>query len=105
MIIYHDTTSLAEMLQSACMDHDGEFKPEAWAAYLDEQQGAPGVTVQVRHNDGSFEAVLHREATFWEVEGDGTLTVLVDDLSAPLAVYASGVWASAHLGDRSGDAL
>ena len=104
MIIYHDTTSLAEMLQSACMDHDGEFNPEAWAEYLDAHQDAPGVTVQVRHEDGTFRAVLHREATFWEVEGDGTLTVLVDDLNT-VAVYASGVWASAHLGDRTGDAL
>ena len=104
MIIYHDTTSLAEMLQSACMDHDGEFNPGSWAEYLDAHQDAPGVTVQVRHEDGTFRAVLHREATSWEVEGDGTLTVLVDDLNT-LAVYASGVWASAHSGDRTGDAL
>ena len=44
MIIYHDTTSLAEMLQSACMDHDGEFNPEAWAAYLDEHQDGRPIT-------------------------------------------------------------
>ena len=38
MIIYRDTASLAEMLQSACMDHDGEFNPVAWAEYLDDNQ-------------------------------------------------------------------
>lgn len=38
MIIYHDTTSLAEMLQSASVDHDGEFNPGSWAEYLDEHQ-------------------------------------------------------------------
>ena len=38
MIIYHDTTSLAEMLQSASADHDGEFNPVAWAEYLDDNQ-------------------------------------------------------------------
>ena len=38
MIIYHDTTSLAEMLQSANVDHDGEFNPGSWAEYLDEHQ-------------------------------------------------------------------
>lgn len=44
MIIYHDTTSLAEMLQSACMDHDGEFNPGSWAEYLDDNQDGRPIT-------------------------------------------------------------
>ena len=38
MITYHDTTSLAEMLQFASADHGGEFDPESWAEYLDDNQ-------------------------------------------------------------------
>ena len=48
MIIYHDTTSLAEMLQAACMDHDGEFKPGSWAEYLDEHQDGHPITAPLR---------------------------------------------------------
>ena len=44
MIIYHDTTSLAEMLQSASADHDGEFNPGSWAEYLDDNQDGRPIT-------------------------------------------------------------
>ena len=44
MIIYHDTTSLAEMLQSASVDHDGEFNPGSWAEYLDDNQDGRPIT-------------------------------------------------------------
>ena len=44
MTIYHDTTSLAEMLQSASADHDGEFNPVAWAEYLDDHQDGHPIT-------------------------------------------------------------
>ena len=36
------------MLQSASMDHDGEFKPGSWAEYLDEHQDGRTATAPLR---------------------------------------------------------
>lgn len=79
MIIYHDTTSLAEMLQFASADHDGEFDPGSWAEYLDDNQDGHPITDAIYfrawHNAycrwfDHNEAGHHRRAALWGAAAD-----------------------------------